>query len=275
VTIIAGFQCTDGLLMCSDTEQSFSPSDNKTQTRKVPVFHLGKLTIAIGGSGDGALVDFITQDLVKHLAAEDYNWSTIEAGLNNYAKRIFSRHIRVYAGFPPAFVPEVSFLIAIAMGSQGRLFKWEKNFVYAVPLMQHTSIGIGTIQSEQLLTEIQFFYPSELMLFFAVRMMYQVKQLVQGCGGKTEAVFIQVGRELGLVVHHGIFIVDEIEHVTMMVDEFLVHHVLPLVANTALSKESVESQLETAKRGLMKLRERYGQLMLGSFVKEQEKEEQK
>jgi hypothetical protein len=266
VTIIAGFQCINGILICSDTEQSFLSSDSKSQTGKVPIFHTHRLTVAIGGAGDGALIDYITQDLVKHLLDKRYDWNSIESGINDYARKTFSRHIRPYAGFAASLVPEVSFLIAIAMEKQARLFKWEKNFAYLVPPMHHTSIGIGTLQSEQLLREIQFFYPSEQMLFFAVRMMQQVKQLVQGCGGKTEVAFLDVGSEI--VVRHGIFFVDEVEHLTLMVDEFLTNHVLSFISNSQdLDKKSVDRTLDTLRQGIVNLRERYKKLVPETFLK--------
>jgi hypothetical protein len=268
VTIIAGFQCTDGILMCSDTERSLS-ADSKSQVNKVPHFQLGKLTTAIGGSGDGPLIDYVTQDLVRHLAKESYDWKTIEAGLNSYAQETFSKHIRPYAGLPRDFIPDVSFLIAIGMEGQARLFKWERNFAYVVPLMRHMSIGIGVLQSEQLLSEIQFYYPYRRMLFFAVRMMQQVKQLVQGCGGKTEAVFLATNGEL--VIQPGIFVIDEIEHITLMVDEFFTNHALSFIANTSsLDKKSVDDELDMLRQGIGNLREKYRECTPGVFIKKTE-----
>jgi hypothetical protein len=175
--------------MCSDTEQSLAEI-SKSQVRKVPVLVLGKATVAIGGAGDGDLIDFVTQDLTKYLLREDFDIHSIEGVLDAYAKKIFRDNILPYSGFHHSRVPDANFLIAVAVNGNSKLFKWERNYSYAVPPMHHTSIGIGVLQSEQLLSEIQFHYPSDWMLFFAVRMMQKVKQLVQGCGGKTEIAFL-------------------------------------------------------------------------------------
>jgi hypothetical protein len=266
VTIIAGFQCVDGILICSDTEQSWS-STSKSQVKKVPLYQLGKMTIGVGGAGDGSLCDFVAQDLAKYLVRTSYDWKNIEAGLNAYAQNIFSQHVMPYASFPVESIPDISFLIAITMDGEAHLFKWERNFLYAIPPMHHTAIGIGIVQAEQLLSEIQFYYPYEQMLFFATRMMYKVKQLVQGCGGKTEVVFLN--RNSGHSVHWGIFPIDEVEHVTMMVDEFLTDHVMSFIANTTInSPQSIDQHMKMIRGGIEKMRSDYLELMPGFKIKE-------
>ncbi|MGA9144229.1 MAG: hypothetical protein WB007_10775 [Candidatus Acidiferrales bacterium] len=228
------------------------------------MFLLGKMTVAIGGAGDGDLIDFINQDLVKHLLRETFDLQSLESILDAYAKKIFKENIRPYAGFHQSLIPSANFLIGVALDGNCGLFKWEKNYVYRVPMMQHTSIGIGVLQSEQLLSDIQFHYPSDWMLFFAVRMMQNVKQLVNGCGGKTEISFIS---NQGSHTSLGVFVVDEIEHMADIVDEFLSDHVLSFIANRAnLKKESISSQLDNLRKGIEHLRERYLNLRPGVFI---------
>ena len=254
MTIIAGFQCTDGILMCSDTEQFISP-ESKSQVGKIPVVQLAHFTAAIGGAGDGALIEYLTQDLCKHLVHWPRDWDALESGLNDYGRKAFTKHIRAYAGFPSVDIPTVSFLIAVTMNEDARLFRWERNFVHAVPKWQHTSIGVGTLQSEQLLSEMQFAYPSQQMFFFAVRMMQKVKQIVQGCGGKTEVVFLpSTGNSF---TRPGTFITDEIEHMAGIVDDFLTNHILSFIANTEkMDQQTVDAKLDLLRKGIMNLREK-------------------
>lgn len=58
VTVIAGFQCTDALLMCADSEQSIG-SDSKSQTRKIGCFTTGGIGAAIGGAGDSDFIEYV------------------------------------------------------------------------------------------------------------------------------------------------------------------------------------------------------------------------
>lgn len=253
MTIIAGFNCSDGVLLCSDTEETLSET-SKNQIRKVPYFRVGKATLAIGGAGDGALADYITQDLVKHFSDSNYDWKNIENWLNDYAHRMFRRHVREYAGLGGQ--PDVAFLIAVAMEGRTHLFKWERNFAYLIPPPLNTSIGIGTVQSQELLSRLRFEYPYRQMLFFAVRTMQTVKRLVPGCGGKTEVLFISHAG--ARIEWPGIFRVDEIEHIVDMCDEFIDENVLSFISNTEdIAPTNVDSKMESWREAFRNLREKY------------------
>jgi hypothetical protein len=255
VTIIAGFQCADGILLCADSEQGTSQV-TKSQTSKSRLFQLGRATIAIGGAGDGALIDYAVQELIQHLLTQpSLELNTLGDVLNRYASRLFRGHIRPYAGFSSEFIPEVAFLVAIEIGGECRLFKWERNFAYAVPLMTHTSIGIGTIQSEQLINQQQFSFPAEQMLFYAIRVMQKVKQLVQGCGGKTEVFLL---RRDGTTVAYGTSTIDAIEHLAEEIDNFFLEHVLAFTSNIGnLSQQSIEETTDMLRQDMIRFRETY------------------
>lgn len=259
MTIIAGFQCSDGILMCSDTEESVS-EDSKSQMRKVPFFRLSGMSVAIGGAGDGALIEYIIQDLVKQLSTRPFDWTTAEKWFDNYARTIFNRHMRPYTGLPRELFPDVSFLIAVVMDGESRLFKWERNFAYVVPPMKHESIGIGTIQSQELLSEIKFSLPFSRMLLFAVRVMQKVKQLVRGCGGKTEVSFMDCSGDW--ILELGVFAVDDMEHMVAMIDEFITNYALTFIANPeALSETSIDSALAAQRKAILTLRNMWIKLL--------------
>src|SRR5439155_9674096 len=95
VTIIAGFQCTDGTMLCADSEQT-STTYTKSQIRKTRLFHVMGTNLAIGGAGDGSLVDYAVQDLVKHLSRNAFELNSLEGILSDYAKRFFQEHIKIY-----------------------------------------------------------------------------------------------------------------------------------------------------------------------------------
>ena len=127
MTIIAGFYCANGLLLCSYTEQSYAES--KSQVRKVSHFRQGSTVIAIGGAGHGPEADFVMQDLPKLLDLKASGLSDAEDALKQYAQRIFKDHVQVYAGFPRDEIPSVAFLVGMVIVGRRRLFKWERNFL--------------------------------------------------------------------------------------------------------------------------------------------------
>lgn len=263
MTIIAGFQCTDGILFCSDTEETMSRTA-KSQVRKVHI-RQGGYTLAMGGAGDGALSDFIIQDLPKYLGARQWDWNDVESILNDYAQLIFRRHIRPYSGFDPDLIPDLAFLIGLVKDSRAALFKWERNFAFLVPYPRHASIGIGTLQSEYLLSGIQYSLPAWGMLFLAIRMMQQVKRLVAGCGGKTEAAIIYSGSST--VVRQGVFVSDQIEHIADTVEEFLTDYALLFVSdNSKLSDQEIAQKISVLSKGLTNLRQKYIDLLPGVFI---------
>src|SRR6266481_1251811 len=257
VTIIAGFQCQEGILLCSDTEESISET-SKSQVRKVPYFRIGKMVVAIGGAGDAVLIDYVTQDLVKYLNSSPRQWGTIENELKEYARKIFREYVRPWSGFPVQFVPSAEFLIAISMDDRAHLFQWQRNHLHLVVPPQNTSIGIGTIQSQRLISEIQGDLPYNQTLFFAIRIMQTVKRLVPGCGGKTETIFL--GHK-GFITWSGTFKIDEIEHLVDECDEFVARHILTFISDTQdHAPTNIDSVLNSYKDALINLRKKYSDM---------------
>ena len=90
--------------------------------------------------------------------------------------------------------------------------------VHAVPRTSHTSIGSGITQSTSLLADLDPFYlPVHQMLLYAVRAMLRVKQLAQGCGGKTEAVLLMND---GFIMKPATIKIDDIEYLIEELDGF-------------------------------------------------------
>src|SRR5688572_4104412 len=74
VTIIAAFQCSDGLLMCADSEQSVFGSDAKSQTQKIDAFKSAYASVAIGGSGDSGVIQYVQYEFMQRIARDRPKW---------------------------------------------------------------------------------------------------------------------------------------------------------------------------------------------------------
>jgi len=247
------------MLLCADTEQSLG-NESKSQAHKIQVLHLENLKAAVGGSGDAPLCDYVTRGIFERLTHCRNDINEIEHELTTYCKKIFNENIRVWRGFPKELIPDVSFLIAISSTNGSRMFKWETNLFLPLHQQRHSSIGVGVLQSETLIEDIQFYYPSRQMLFFAIRMMQKVKQLVQGCGGKTEVVFLANGGKVAW--RPGVFEIDKIEHVSAMADEFINYYALSFISGVVdKNMPNDESAFQVHKEALLKLRKDYLELL--------------
>ena len=252
MTIIAGFQCIDGILLCADTEESMG-RESKSQVHKIPICHVNDSKLAIGGAGRTSLVEFVSQDLPKYLADKLDPKANVENILNQYARKIFLNHIKPFIAIYDD--PTVAFLIGVVHNNVPTLYKWEDNFVYALQPYSHTSIGIGTLQSNQLLNQVQFSYDYEAMLFFAIRVMLRVKQTVQGCGGRTESVFLNED----MIIRPGAIVTAEIEHLVEMADEVTMNHALSLISWTNADSKKNEEELGILKAAVLHFQKQYRQ----------------
>ncbi len=59
MTLIAGFKCTDGYVMCADSQETVTRDgfDYRVTRQKLAPVAVGKVPMAIAGSGDGGLID--------------------------------------------------------------------------------------------------------------------------------------------------------------------------------------------------------------------------
>jgi hypothetical protein len=214
MTAILGMNCSDGVLLLADTEETTS-RDTKSEADKLFrfLFPMGIIasggadrvyrpiiaaeavpegvisgTVLMGGAGDSHFIECANQELQEFLGQGLKEGESIKAKLNEFTTKFFRVTIGEYRGFVAEMVPSIAMLIALSCKGQTWLFRWEHNRVSFVPKYRHTSIGCGMIQMHPMLREVQFSSSCEAMVFHGIRIMLQTKKTVQGVGGKTEAI---------------------------------------------------------------------------------------
>jgi uncharacterized membrane protein YecN with MAPEG domain len=189
MTAILGLNCSDGILMLSDTEETIRPM--KSGVDKLERFVGPYGTAIVGGAGDGDLIDFAVQELANFFKDKINANADILSELNNFAKEFFSEVIGTYKGFPSDFIPTFEMLMAINSRSHQKtwMFHWLDNRVLLISDLIHKSIGSGIFQTRSMLRDVQFpvLWPCKSMLVHGIRIMMHAKSTVQGVGGRTEA----------------------------------------------------------------------------------------
>jgi Proteasome subunit len=266
MTAIVGLTYLDGVLIMADTEETVSNS-TKSECDKLYRFTFPIGTIITGGAGDSHLIQYANQQLhqffIRGGAQNPRAKCTPEellAGLNTFARRFFRETIGPYRGLAAELVPSFEMLIAMNYDKQTRLFYWSGNSVVWVP--QHESIGSGVIQLHPMLRDVDFAASKESTLFLGVKMMFHAKRIVQGVGGKTEAIALE---NSGATHYFGLHATKQIEDLVINFEQFLSKFVYTSLSNISetvkdLDKNVNDLFLQIPSR-LHEYRERYREIL--------------
>jgi hypothetical protein len=269
MTAIIGFTCHDSVLMMADTEESTTEA-TKSSCDKLYRFTSPTGTVITGGAGDAQLIDCANQALQHYFATGlpgtpdvPVTGQLILDGLNIFAQKFFSETTEQYetAGLDP--LPEFELLIAVNNLKKGTLlFKLLRNKVLWIEPPNHRCIGSGEWTVHPMLRDFQFVPTKETALFCGIRMMYHAKRIIQGVGGKTEAVALMND---GSTLYYGTANRALIEDLVANFEEYLGKFVYTSVSN--VSKEfaeiddNCEKAFENVPQVLKQYRDKYKELL--------------
>jgi len=248
MTAILGFTCTDSVLMMADTEETTSQY-TKSDCDKLYHFSSPSGTVLTGGAGDGHMIDCANQALQKHFSGGlpgtpdvPLNGQIVLNGLNAFAQKFFSETAVGYAESGIEY-PDFELLIAVNIHrEQTLLFKLFRNTALWLAPPRHECIGSGVVQLHPMLRDFRFITTTETALFCGIKMMYQAKRILQGVGGKTEAIAL---RNDGATHYFGTDNTARIEELVVNFEEFLGKFVYTSVSN--VSKEFPEIDVNCEK----------------------------
>jgi hypothetical protein len=240
MTAILGLSYLDGVLLMADTEESLG-GDAKSECDKLYRFVFPSGTVVTGGAGDSHLIDCANQDLHQFFASKvKTKPEEILESLNSFAVKFFEETISPLKGFQ--YEPGLEMLIAVNCNKHSTLlFKWKQNHVLWIAPPQHTSIGVGEIQTHPMLRDVQFAASKECMLFYGLRMMYQAKRTVVGVGGKTEAIALQND---GTTHYFGTIATQKIEELIANYEHFKTTILDGNVSTIAVNDQRIEPEME-------------------------------
>lgn len=273
MTAIIGFTCLDGVLLMADTEETTS-AYTKSDCDKLYRFVFPIGTVLTGGAGDAHLIDCANQELHQRFAAgilpkasdEPLDGEQIRQSLNTFAKQFFADTVGQYANAGMDPLPSIEMLITVNYSKkQTLLFRWVHNRVLWIAPSRHDCIGSGAIQLHPMLRDFQFVPTKETALFCGIRMMHHAKRIVQGVGGKTEAIALLHN---GTTLHFGTDNTERIEDLVSNFEEFLGKFVYTSVSNISTEFPEIEGNVANNfadfQVAFKQYRDKYKELMPGA-----------
>ena len=229
MTAIVGFNCLNGVMMMSDTEETTS-GFTKSSCDKLYRFIFPLGTVITGGAGNAHLIDCANQELQQTLASgfsmldsSSLDGEAVRKALNEFAAGFYTQ--------TAARDPNAAFEMLIAVNiskKQTLLFRWIGNRVLYIRPDRHDVIGSGAIQIHPMLEDFQLTPTADVALFCGVRMMFYAKRIIQGVGGKTEAVVLLND---GASLFYGTINTEKIEKLVQNFDDYLLKFVYTSVSH--------------------------------------------
>jgi hypothetical protein len=256
MTAIVGFNCLNGVMMMADTEETTSTFTKSTCDKLYRfIFPLG--TILTGGAGSGHLIDCANQELhqtfAKGIPKPDnqlLDGEMVRNALNEFAATFYTE--------TTAQDPNASFEMLIAVNISKKetlLFRWLGNKVLYINPNRHDVIGSGAIQIHPMLQKFQLTPTADVALFCGIRMMSHAKRIIQGVGGKTEAVMLLHD---GASMYYGTRNTEKIEKLVENFDEFLLEFVYTSVSHMGRDyPEETERNIAEGFAGIPRLLKTY------------------
>jgi hypothetical protein len=209
VTIIAGFKCYEGIVICADTQETIGPSK-----RSVPKLRFepagsprqgNDLAVAFCGSGDsGPFIDKLIQN-----AWEDGQLGTnVDEVCEEIEKSIKLTYKDFGKIYQPGYCPTADLIYGVKMKSTCRLFIANGPIVNEKP--EYDSFGVGQYMADFLASRM---YAHHLNLrqcaILAAYVLFQAKEHVDGCGGESHIAVLRESGTSGIVVQENVETVTE------------------------------------------------------------------
>ena len=193
MTIVAGFKCDDGIVLCADTQETIEPLKRHVPKLRIEPkreFYGGdtaeELMVAFAGAGDGPFID----KLVSRAWEGAQIGASIEEVSSDIEKSIKETY-KEYGGiYQPGYCPHVSLLYGIKMHGRSLLFRADGPVVNEKDSYDcaDTGLYLATFLCSRM-------YRNNLTLqqatILAAYVLFQAKEHIDGCGGQSHVAILR------------------------------------------------------------------------------------
>jgi hypothetical protein len=254
MTIIAGFCCQGGIVICADTQETSGAA--KRSVPKLQCFHgpvasqdsqslvNHDLALAICGAGHGPFIDKIASqawDAIRHVS----NVWKASARIEEMIKETYADFSHIYQA---GSCPEVDLIYGVTVGGASRLFQATGPIVNE---RSYASNGIGYYLADFLTTKMRGdgWLTIRQTVTLAAYILLQAKEHVEGCGGESHIAVLRESESSGLVNFR---LIEHLEEYLKTADRFTGEMLLTAADFSIPDSEAAESMtnsLETLRFG--------------------------
>jgi 20S proteasome alpha/beta subunit len=224
MTIVVGFTCNDGLVLCADTQETIS-GYIKTYDGKVSTSVYRSLAICVVGTGTSDYIAAAREQLTDGFP--DCNtFEELRTEMETRLLTFFDKNLARWSAFPEHERPSVELLIGVSGVHFGHAM-----FHYSGTSFRRTStkaIGSGVLLANELINRHCFGnYNVSQLASLAIYILSKVKKGVDGCGGHTHVVALRKGRDIAFTESRDIDAMEkEFEAIEKASDEVLVKRIV-------------------------------------------------
>jgi 20S proteasome alpha/beta subunit len=190
MTIAAGFRCSDGPVLCADTQEVIY-SYAKVNTQKMTQIESQHYNIVFTGAGDSGLIDMTVQLMDQALSKSKKSaaWE-IEDVLRESLVDTFNRHIAPWSQFPVEERPPMPDLL-IGLQYDAAALLYHATGTTFRRAYESQCVGTGVVLAKSLIAK---FFDYEMSIaqgwLIALYILYQAKTWVDGCGGNSDILLL-------------------------------------------------------------------------------------
>ena len=258
MTIIAGFRCRDGVVVCADTQETSNGSKRNIPKLRfeegrqwIPDFGFESTGLAAafcGSSDNGPFVDKLI-DRAWNTAKSAQDLKAAADSIESVIKNTYEEFGQIYQA---GQCPGAELIYGLTMGGDSKLFSAYGPIVNESDT--YVSSGIGYYLADFLAERM---YGGHLTTrqcaILAAYILYQTKTHVEGCGGDSHVAVLREQESSGLVEWK---LIDEVTKYIKLVDKDA-GELLPTFANFTAKPEEIEEESARLISSLRELRQHH------------------
>lgn len=190
MTIAAGFPCSDGLVLCADTQETII-GYAKVETQKMTQLRTTVNNFVFTGSGDSGLIEMTIQLMDEALTLKQPTaLLSVEEVLRESLVETFNQHLAPWSQFAEADRPQFPDLL-IGIQQSAATFLYRANGTTLRRVYEAQCVGTGIVLAKALMAKF-FNYALSITQgwLIALYILYQAKTWVDGCGGNSDILLL-------------------------------------------------------------------------------------